>query len=556
MPMKNITLSVVVGSGVAALLVASCSYVVDTSSVQCDTTADCTSRGGDFARAVCSEERFCVQGPDCRRNADCVETNGGQPSICRRPDQTCVPVTSAECAMKAEPSDLANDNTLWFGVVSPRTMGPHMEAAADLVRQQIAKSGHLPAGLINGPRRPLGFVSCTNDGGALARSMEHLLEVMRVPAIVGSNLSGEVVTMLTSYTVRAGVLTISPTAGAPNISDIQNDGLFLRTSGSDTIAVKTLAHVLKTVVEPQLRGQALATPAAGQPIKVAVLYKGDALGISNANTAASVLSFNGKTAAENGSRYKAINYGDPSDPNNLTPNARYAAAVADILAFQPHVIFVFGSLEFRGMDRDIEARWPMEAPHRPFWLVVKGIAQVFTDDIGTNEDWARRVYGAQPYVDKSTAAYRAYEQSFKDTYPAYAASVSVTATPSYFDSAYLLAYGVAASGADPVTGLNLARSIRMRLTPPGRKISVGYDRVFEVLTALAGGDRVDLQGLTGSLDFFPNGDVPQTQEVFCMKTEPGPGDSFGKVVGVKASGMMYDPTTDTVTGMIANCPGP
>jgi hypothetical protein len=107
-----------------------------------------------------------------------------------------------------------------------------------------------------------------------------------------------------------------------------------------------------------------------------------------------------------------------------------------------------------------------------------------------------------------------------------------------------------------VTGANLAAAIRARLTPPGRKVSVGYDRIFEVLSALASGERVDLQGLTGSLDFLPNGDVPQTQEVFCMKTEPGPGGSFGKVVGVKASGMVSDAETGMVTGTIMGCPGP
>jgi hypothetical protein len=554
--MRTTSLSVVAGWS-AWLFGASCSYVVDYSSVQCATTADCTGRGGEFSKAVCSSERVCVKGPDCTRHTDCLGAHGGQPSICRQSDQTCVQVTSDECVMKAESSDLVNDNTLWFGVVSPRMGGAHMEAAADLVRQQIAKSGNLPPALINGPRRPLAFVSCTNDGGGLARSMDHLLQTIQVPAIVGSNLSGEVVTMLTSYTLKAGVLTISPTAGAPNISDIQNEGLFFRTSGSDTIAVKTLAHVLKAVVEPRLRTGTPSVLAAAEPMKVAVLYKGDALGLSNANTAASVVSFNGKTTADNGSRYyKAVNYGDPSDPNNPTPMARYAAAVADVIAFQPHVIFVFGSLEFRAMDKEIENKWPAGAPYRPIWLVVKGIAQVFADDVGSNEDWARRVYGAQPYVDKSTAAYRAYEQTFKDTYPQYAISVSVTATPSYFDSAYLLAYGVAANGPEPVSGSNLAKAIRTRLTPPGRKIFVGYDRIFEVLSTLGNGERVDLQGLTGSLDFFPNGDVPQTQEVFCMKTEPGPGDSFGKVVGVKASGMMYDPESDTVIGTIAGCPGP
>jgi branched-chain amino acid transport system substrate-binding protein len=529
--------------------------VVDVSSVQCNSTAECTARGGEFANSVCTAERICAPEPRCIRNEECT-AKSGEPSICRKPDGTCVPVASAECVMKAEPSDLLDDNTLWFGVISPRMGGPHMEAAADLVRQQIAKSGHLPPAHITGPRRPLAFISCTNDGGGLSASLEHLLETVRVPAIVGSNLSGEVVTMLTGHTVRAGVLTISPTAGAPNISDIDNDGLFFRASGSDIIAVKTLAHVLRTVVEPRLRMGMPPVLAAGEQLKVAVLYKGDALGISNANAAATLVTFNGKTTAENGPRYKSINYGDPSDPNNPTPMARYAAAVADIIAFQPHVIFVFGSLEFRAMDKEIEARWPAAAPYRPIWLVVKGIAQVFSDDIGSNEDWARRVYGAQPYVDKSTPAYRAYEQAFKDTYPQYASSVSVTATPSYFDAAYVLAYGVAANGTDAITGPNLADAIRNRLTPPGRKVFVGYDRIFEVLTALSNGERVDLQGLTGSLDFLANGDVPQTQEVFCMKTEPGPGESFGKVVGVKASGMMYDPAIDAVTGTISACPGP
>jgi hypothetical protein len=534
---------------------ASCSLVVDTADVQCTRDSDCLARGPAFARAVCGPRNVCVKGPDCRRNLDCAGAHGGQPSICRQSDQTCVQVTSAGCVMKAEPSDLASDDTLWFGLLSPRTTGAHMEAAADLARQHIGKSGHLPPATSNGPRRPFAFVSCSNDDNGLQRSLDHLIGDVQVPAIVGSNLSGEVITMLTDHTVRAGVLTISPTAGAPNISDLPNGGLFLRTSGSDTIAVKTLAQVLRAVVEPRLRAGTADNPpvlAVGQPLKVAVLYRGDALGISNANSAAALLEWNGRNAADNGANYRAINYGDPSDPNNTTPMARYAAAVADVVAFAPHVIFVFGSLEFAAMDKEIEARWPAQPGHRPFWLVVKGIATVFTGSIGTNFDWARRVLGAQPYVDKSTAAYQAYQQDFRDSFPALANNVSVTATPSYFDAAYLLAYAVAASSPGPVTGAGLASAVRARLTPPGRKVSVGYDRIFEVLSALGGGDRVDLAGLTGSLDFLPNGDVPQTQEVFCMTTEPAPGGAR-KVVGVKASGMMFDPAQDAVTGTISNC---
>jgi ABC-type branched-subunit amino acid transport system substrate-binding protein len=545
--------SLFLGVTATTLLAGSCSYLVDTSVTQCNTSADCTALAGPGTRMVCSADKICVKGPDCTSNAECQNANGGRPSMCRKSDQKCVALTSAECVLKAEDADLLSDNTLWFGLLGPRMSGAHMEAAADLVRQQIRKSGNLPAATINGPRRTLAFVSCTNDNASLAKSMNHLLG-LGLPAIVGSNTSGDVISMLSDYTTKAGVLTLSPTAAAPNISDIQNGGLFFRMSGTDTIAVKTLSHVLKTVVEPQLRSGSPPVVGMGEQLKVSVMYKGDALGISNANAASSMVMFNGKSTAQNGSNYKAIDYGDQADPGFMP--SRYASAVADVIAFRPHVIFVFGSLEFSNMAKELEAQWPPNAPYRPYYLVVKGLVTVFVNDVGTNESWARRILGAQPYVDKSTAAYRAFEQAFRDNYPHLTAGATATATPSYFDGAYVLAYAVAANGNQPVTGANLATAIRTRLTPPGRKISVGYDRIFEVFSTLAGGERVDLEGLTGSLDFFANGDVPQTQEVFCMKTEPAPGGGFGKVVAVKAAGMIFDPTTDTVSGTIKDCPGP
>ncbi len=202
------------------------------------------------------------------------------------------------------------------------------------------------------------------------------------------------------------------------------------------------------------------------------------------------------------------------------PAARYAAVVSEVLAFKPHAIFVFASLEFEALDKEIENRWPA-IPYRPTWLVVKGIAGIFAKDIGTNEDWARRVYGSQPYVDQSTQAYKSFEQTFKANYPTL--QVSATATPSYYDTAYLLAYAIAANGVRPVTGPNLADAIRSRLMPlpppaPAlRQVHVGFDSLFQGLSALGKGERIDLQGLTGPLDFLPTGDINQTQEVFCMQ---------------------------------------
>jgi hypothetical protein len=553
--------------GIAALALSACSLVVDSKATQCESDDDCKALGAGFEQATCSAQRTCVVGGgQCSKNIDCKT----QPAICH--NRECISLTTTECRLKAETSDVSNENTVWLGLISPQTSGPHMEAASDLVRQNFRKSGMLPSGTFGGDPRPLAFISCTGDNmsmdksfTSLDKSVQHLLK-LGVPAIVGSNLSGDIITQLTKYTPKAGVLVIAPTASAGNISDIDTKGLFFRTSGSDTIAVKTLAHVLRTVVEPRLRA---ATPPAApvlketEQMKVAVMYRGDALGLSNNNFATTVVTFNGKPASNNGMNYKALNYGDPGDPSNTDPASRYRDAVAEIIAFRPHAIFVFGSTEFQEMDKELESKWPAAAPYRPYYLVVKGIANILATDIGTNMDWARRVYGAQPYVDKSTDAYRAYERAFKDTFPQYTVSAGVTATPSYFDATYVAAYAVAANGTAPLTGTNLANAIRTRLTPApagmpvATKIPVGLDKTFAVISALGKGERVDLVGLTGSLDFFGNGDVPQTQEVFCMKTEPGEGGSLGKVVGVKAAGMTYDADLDQVTGSISpDCPGP
>jgi ABC-type branched-subunit amino acid transport system substrate-binding protein len=540
---------------VAVLLLGGCSAIVDSSVKQCKVDADCSTLDPRFAHAICNQQQICEPGPVCTKHSDCP----GQPAICRKGAvNTCVSLDDpqAQCAARAESSDLVNDETLWFGLLYPKTDGAHMEAAADLARFQISRTNNLPPMKINGPRRPLGFVSCNTDNMALEAAMNHLLKV-GVPAIVGSNSSGDVIKMLTNHTVANGVLTLSPTAGAPNISDIATGGLFYRMSGSDTIAVKTLAHVLRKEIEPALGapGPAGEPPvlAAGEQMKVAVLYKSDALGLSNVGSAASLLTFNGKTTAANGTNYRPIDYGDPGDPLNTTPAARYAAAVASIIEFRPHAIFVFGSTEFAAMDKEIEKQWPKELAYRPYWLVVKGIANVFSKSIGGDMSWARRVYGAQPYVDKSTPSYLTFAQAFRERYPTLAVSATVTATPSYFDAAYVLAYAVAANGDREVTGANLAQAIRDRLTPPAaanRKLYVGYDNIFAVYSALAEGARIDIQGLTGPLDFEPNGDVQQTQEVFCMQTREN------TVVGVKAAGMIFDPIGDQVTGRIADCPGP
>ena len=52
--------------------------------------------------------------------------------------------------------------------------------------------------------------------------------------------------------------------------------------------------------------------APGSPLRVALLFSGNAFGLALQPFIEATLSFNGKTPSENGDNYLAINYGDPT----------------------------------------------------------------------------------------------------------------------------------------------------------------------------------------------------------------------------------------------------
>jgi branched-chain amino acid transport system substrate-binding protein len=114
---------------------------------------------------------------------------------------------------------------------------------------------------------------------------------------------------------------------------------------------------------------------------------------------------------------------------------------------------------------------------------------------------------------------------------------------SSYDAFYVLAYATFAVGSEPVTGTSLARAIQ-RLVPPGRPIDVGPGSIFDALSTLSSGGRIDLNGATGPLDFdLETGDAPVDLAILCVK--PGANGTGGTLV---ESGLTYDAADHSLHG--------
>src|SRR5262249_12353477 len=134
----------------------------------------------------------------CTDNRSCVAASGGKPAICRKDDGACVPLETDQCKVLAEPGDVENDTTVWLGAMFPisqpdrASYGQRAGKAIDLARRDFAETtGGVPSLSPGRPARPLAVVLC-DDREDATRAARHLVDDVRVPAIVGFSRSKEV----------------------------------------------------------------------------------------------------------------------------------------------------------------------------------------------------------------------------------------------------------------------------------------------------------------------------------------------------------------------------
>lgn len=202
-------------------LISACSLLVDLS--ECDADADCTAKYG--AGNTCDS------------------------GVCRTPN--AAELLGGPCLEAV--GDIEASNSFNIGVVMPLSGGEEGFGQLIVNAVKLAQDDVNKVGGIGG--RKIGLIICdslsTSDGAVAAA--RHLVDKSGVQVVIGSDSSGQTLSIATEVTIPAKVVLISPSATVSTISSLPDDNLVWRTCASDDAQAASLVEYLKYTVEDRLQ---------------------------------------------------------------------------------------------------------------------------------------------------------------------------------------------------------------------------------------------------------------------------------------------------------------
>ncbi|MBN1918935.1 MAG: hypothetical protein JW889_13595 [Verrucomicrobia bacterium] len=452
----------------------------------------------------------------CTSTRQCVADHLDEPYICPEPGAECLALKTSECPLTF--GDYDDDNALVVGALL------HVPASAPLsqmstlnvklaVKEFNESVGGLPGGPL-GKLRPLVMVVCRNDVDLVSDGAKHLVDKLKVPAILAHLPSAELKELFVDYALPKGTFVINPGYADNTLTSLASDGLFWHVIGDVRDVAPTYVPLLNRI-------ESYVKQGSEQDIKVAMLVADRYAEKSIADTMVPDLEFNGKSVLENGSNFYSATVPALADE----PSADYAAVNAALIDFEPTVIMAITREEFvYKILPVVEENWPYstDAPPRPFYVVPTTLAAnldlldfVATNSHGaTTGDKQRRIVGVAPASAEDLALYNQFLVRFSTEYPEFD---NPGGFENFYDAVYLLADAMYAAGKVPkITGADIARGMQ-RVVTGSTNIEIGPTRIADGFSALATGGAIRLIGTMGPADFDPGlGARRGTGSVYCF----------------------------------------
>jgi ABC-type branched-subunit amino acid transport system substrate-binding protein len=479
-------------------------------------------------------------GAVCKSNVECTEEvtaaeGASEPvaAVCVKSSGKCVKLLSDDC--DAITGDYESGEAIVIGSLFS-TQGA--QAATNIARQQSAmlavtqinSVGGVPAE--DGTPRRLVLVSC-NETVDLMRAGDHLVNELRVPAIVGPNTSQDTLDLSGSVSVPGGTVVMSPTAVASSIAALLDDDLTWLMVPSDVQRAPLMISQINAL-ETQLKADRdLAT------VKLGIVYRNDALGVGT-RTSLNDLVINGKPVAD------AVNLGNNVHINPYSFGAAdQNALVNEYLTFLPHIVVLAGTAEaITQVMVPLEAGWPEGEP-RPEYVLIDSVKvpELITAATG-NDDLRKRVRGTGiTPAPSSVDVYNSFKVDYQIAYPG---STMVSGMGPAYDAAYAIALALVARNGEPVSGTAVKEGLRS-LTGGSTKVELGTTRVLAAFQKLAAGEKIDAHGTFTALAWSAEGTVlGGTIEVWCI------GGASDKPA-YQSSGLTYDLMTNEESGEFKPC---
>ncbi len=355
-----------------------------------------------------------------------------------------------------------------------------LTGAAGRFGQAASKSVELAFNELNAAAGAQGIAGCKlafdlrdaqSQGSVAVDQARQLVDLKKVPAIIGGIISSVSIPMVTSVTGPAGVVQISPASSSPTLTRLAVEG-------------KTNGWFFRTITSDALQGTAAAKYAMDQGLRtLTVIHVNNDFGVN-------MLAEFRKAYEALGGKLTSITPYNPAQPS-------YNAEVTSALKGDPPALYFIG---YPGDGTTIVRTWIQQGGPQRFLLndgmnaadFIKGVGpQFLTNAFGTSSGTT-----TTPSTEYFAKAYPAMSGGFDAGAPA---------ADRAFDAGAILGLAIAHAGKFEAAGIR--DSIRKVTEPGGEVVHAGPQGFARALQLIREKKPVRYVGVIGGVQFDKNGDI-------------------------------------------------
>jgi branched-chain amino acid transport system substrate-binding protein len=355
-----------------------------------------------------------------------------------------------------------------------------LTGAAGRFGQAASKSVELAFGELNKAAGAQGIAGCRlafevrdaqSQGAVAVDQARQLVDLKKVPAIIGGIISSVSIPVVTSVTAPAGVVQISPASTSPTLTRLANEGT-------------TKGWFFRTITSDALQGTAAAKYALDQGMRtLAIIHVNNDFGVN--------------MLAEFRKAYEALGGKILSVTPYNAQQPSYAAEVTNALKSDPPALYFIG---YPGDGTTIVRTWIQQGGPQRFLLndgmnaadFIKGVGPQFLNNaFGTSSGTTRT-----PSTEFFASAYPAMSGGFDAGAPA---------ADRAFDAGAILGLAIAQAG--KFDAASIRDAIRKVTDPGGEVVHAGPQGFARALQLIREKKPVRYVGVIGPVQFDRNGDI-------------------------------------------------
>ena len=468
--------------------------------------------------------------PECTTHLECTqwlteEASSNTPIAghCLEPEGKCVPLLTKECArVTGDPLD--PDSILIGSILTDEFR--HLEPAILAVEEldSAVAGGGIPRAGNQGRPRPLALLSCTESAADPLPAARHLIDTLRVPAVVGPDIDENALDIVREVIAArsANTVLMSPTSLIDDLGTLADGQRMWRDvpSGSQLAPLVFMAYV---DLEQTLR-------ATKPNLKLGIVYRDDAFGQNAIAQISERALFNGKPLVDpTNAGFVRIGKYARGDETSIR------ALLSQYQGDPPDMMLLLGGVEsitdfMKPLELALAAMIETSVPvSKPTYLLFESnkVTELLElvdpkKTTGVPPDLRSRLWGVG-FAPTASAqpVYDSFRLAFANRF---GHNPDGTGMGQAYDAIYAFASALAATADEPVSGASVAAGLTAMSTaaPGAGALRVGRLDALQILSSFSVGAMPEVLGTFDELKWLPNGDfIGGRGEIWCVSVVNG-----------------------------------